>query len=63
MSRDAAFIAGKAFIRYRWAGGVRRSPLPELYIGAHALVAGMTLLTRDGSIYRDYFPKLKILAP
>lgn len=60
---DAAFIAGKAFTRYRRDGGVRRSPLPDFYIGAHALVSGMTLLTRDGSRYRTYFPKLKILSP
>lgn len=60
---DAAFIAGKAFTRYRRNGGLRRSPLPDFYIGAHALVSGMTLLTRDGSRYRTYFPKLKILAP
>lgn len=59
---DAAFIAGKAFARYRRNGGVRRSPLPDFYIGAHTLVSGMTLLTRDGSRYRTYFPKLKILA-
>ncbi len=63
LSWDAAFIAGKAFVRYRREGGVRRSPLPDFYIGAHALVAGMTLLTRDGSRYRNYFPKLGILAP
>ncbi len=59
---DAAFIAGKAFLRYRRDGGIRRSPLPDFYIGAHALVSGMTLLTRDGSRYRSYFPKLKILS-
>lgn len=59
---DAAFIAGKAFTRYRRSGGIRRSPLPDFYIGAHALVSGMTLLTRDGSRYRTYFPKLKMLA-
>lgn len=58
---DAAFIAGKAFTRYRRNGGVRCSPLPDFYIGAHALVSGMTLLTRDGTRYRTYFPKLKIL--
>lgn len=63
LSWDAAFIAGKAFIRYRRDGGIRRSPLPDFYIGAHALVSDMTLLTRDGSRYRSYFPKLKILAP
>lgn len=60
---DAAFIAGKAFVRYRREGGTRRSPLPDFYIGAHALVSGMTLLTRDATRYRTYFPKLKILAP
>lgn len=60
---DAAFIAGKAFTQYRRNGGVRRSPLPDFYIGAHALVSGMALLTRDGSRYRTYFPKLNILAP
>lgn len=59
---DAAFIAGKAFAKYRHNGGVRRAPLPDFYIGAHALVSGMTVLTRDGSRYRTYFPKLKILA-
>ena len=60
---DAAFIAGKAFARYRRDGGIRRSPLPDFYIGAHALVSGMTLLTRDGTRYHSYFPKLKILSP
>lgn len=60
---DAAFVAGKAFTRYRRGGGVRRSPLPDFYIGAHALVAGLTLLTRDASRYRTYFPKLALLAP
>jgi predicted nucleic acid-binding protein len=59
---DAAFIAGKAFTRYRQNGGIRRSPLPDFYIGAHALVSGMTLLTRDDSRYRTYFPKLKIVS-
>jgi predicted nucleic acid-binding protein len=63
LSWDAAFIAGKAFVRYRRESGVRRSPLPDFYIGAHALAAGMTLLTRDGSRCRNYFPKRKILAP
>jgi predicted nucleic acid-binding protein len=60
---EAAFLAGKAFVRYRRAGGARRSPLPDFYIGAHAAVAGMTLLTRDASRYRSYFPGLSILAP
>lgn len=60
---EAAFLAGKCFLRYRRRGGPRRSPLPDFYIGAHAAVAGMTLLTRDATRYRSYFPKLAIVAP
>lgn len=60
---EAAFLAGKCFERYRRTGGTRRSPLPDFYIGAHAAVAGMTLLTRDARRYRTYFPRLKIVAP
>ena len=60
---DAAFLAAKVFEQYRRRGGVRRSPLPDFYIGAHAAVTGMTLLTRDARRYRAYFPKLRIIAP
>jgi len=60
---EAAFLAGKCFVQYRRRGGTRDSPLPDFYIGAHAAVARMTLLTRDGSRYRTYFPTLDILAP
>lgn len=60
---EAAFLAGKCFITYRRSGGVRHSPLPDFYIGAHAAVAGLTLLTRDVSRYRTYFPGLKLIAP
>jgi hypothetical protein len=60
---DAAFLAGKAFLAYRRAGGPRRSPLPDFFIGAHATVAGYRLLTRDGARYRSYFPRLELIAP
>jgi predicted nucleic acid-binding protein len=60
---DASFLAARCFARYRRRGGARRSPLPDFFIGAHAAVAGMTLLTRDARRYRTYFPKLKIVAP
>jgi predicted nucleic acid-binding protein len=60
---DAAFLASRAFIAYRGRGGARRSPLPDFYIGAHAAIAGHTLLTRDPKRYRAYFPKLRIIAP
>jgi predicted nucleic acid-binding protein len=60
---EAAFLAGRAFQKYRKRGGVKRSPLPDFFIGAHAAVAEMTLLTRDPRRYRSYFPKLKIVSP
>jgi predicted nucleic acid-binding protein len=60
---EAAFLAGKAFLAYRRRGGRSRSPLPDFYVGAHAAVCGHRLLTRDGSRYRTYFPRLDIIAP
>ena len=59
---DAAFLAGKAFLIYKHSG-VRRSPLPDFFIGAHASVARYSLLTRDAGRYRSYFPKLPLIAP
>jgi predicted nucleic acid-binding protein len=60
---EAAFLAGQCFVTYRRRGGERRSPMPDFYIGAHAAVAGLTLLTRDARRYRHYFPTLRIVAP
>ncbi len=60
---EAAFPAGHAFLKYRQQGGTRRSPLPDFYIGAHAQVAGLTLLTRDASRYREYFPEVSLICP
>ena len=60
---EAGYLAGKCFLRYRRAGGLKRSPLPDFYIGAHAAVAGYRLLTRDAGRYRTYFPTLKLIAP
>ncbi len=59
----AGFLAGKCFAAYRRNGGTRRSPLPDFYIGAHAAVENMTLLTRDPTRYRTYLPKLRLIAP
>lgn len=59
----AAHLAGQVFQAYRRAGGNRRSPLPDFYIGAQAQVEGLTLLTRDVERYRTYFPHLKLIAP
>ncbi|HEY0590707.1 MAG TPA: type II toxin-antitoxin system VapC family toxin [Thermoanaerobaculia bacterium] len=60
---EAAFLAGKAFLAYRRRGGGKGKPLPYFYIGAHAAVAGLRLLTRDARRYRTYFPTVEILAP
>jgi predicted nucleic acid-binding protein len=60
---ETSFLAGKCFLRYRKAGGARRSPLPDFFIGAHAAVCGYTLLTRDARRYRSYFPKLRVISP
>jgi len=59
----AGFLAGRCFATYRRRGGARRSPLPDFYIGAHAAVAGLTLLTRDAARYRTYFPGVRLIAP
>jgi predicted nucleic acid-binding protein len=60
---EAGFLAGKAFLAYRRRGGAKRSPMPDFYVGAHAVVGRMELLTRDAARYRTYFPALKIIAP
>lgn len=60
---EAAFLAGKSFLSYRRKGGSQRAPLPDFYIGAHAVVAGLRLLTRDARRYRSYFPRLELIAP
>lgn len=59
----AAFLAGKCFLEYRRRGGDRRSPLPDFYIGAHAAITGMRLLTRDASRYRTSFPTVDLICP
>ena len=61
--REALFLAGKAFQRYKSRGGTRTGVLPDFFIGAHAAVLGIPLLTRDARRYSDYFPKLELLAP
>ena len=59
----AAFLAAKAFLKYRRRGGTRPAPLPDFYIGAHAALSGYTLLTRDARRYKTYFPSLRIVSP
>ncbi len=61
--REALFLAGKVFRRYRAEGGSRTGVLPDFFIGAHAAVTGQTLLTRDISRYRHHFPSVPLIAP
>ena len=61
--KEALFLAGKAFIKYKKRKGTKDSPLPDFFIGAQAAVLGLDLLTRDVSRYRSYFPTVKLIAP
>lgn len=59
----AGFLAAKAHQAYRRRGGSRVSTLPDFYIGAHAVVENLTLVTRDVRRYRTAFPTLRMLSP
>ena len=61
--RNALFLAGKAYLRYRAAGGIRTGVLADFFIGAHASVEGLPLLTRDARRYRNYFPTIVLITP
>lgn len=63
MPRAALFLAGKVFARYRRSGGTRTGVLPDFFIGAHAAISGLPLLTRDVGRYRSYFSGLTLIAP
>lgn len=59
----AAFLAGKVFATYRRNRGTAPSTLPDFFIGAHAAVGDLALVTRDGRRYRTYFPTIDLVAP
>lgn len=61
--REALFLAGKAFLRYRRGRGKKQSVLPDFYIGAHAAVMQWPILTRDAKRYRSYFPDVQLITP
>ncbi len=63
MPRAALFLAGKAFQRYRFAGGVKTGVLPDFLLGAHAVISQSALMTRDAARYRTYFPGIMLIAP
>ena len=61
--KEALFLAGKAYIKYKRRKGVKSTPLPDFFIGAQAAVLDLELLTRDVSRYQSYFPTVKLIAP
>jgi predicted nucleic acid-binding protein len=61
--RPALFLAGKAFVKYRRAGGLRASVLPDFFIGAHAAVLDCAILTRDERRYRAFYPRVPLITP
>ncbi len=61
--KEALFLAGKAYLKYRRGKGIKKSPLPDFYIGAQAAVLNLDLITRDISRYHTYFPTVKLISP
>jgi len=61
--KEALFLAGKAYVKYKRRKGVKRTPLPDFFIGAQAAVLELDLLTRDVSRYQAYFPTVELIAP
>ena len=63
MPRAALFMASKVHALHRRAGGVRIGVLPDFFIGAHAAVLGLPIVTRDSGRYRTYFPTVELITP
>ncbi len=63
MPRPALFLAGKAFTQYRRRGGTKANVLADFFIGAHAAVVDLPILTRDATRYAAYFPTVRLIAP
>ncbi len=63
MPREALFLTGKVFLKYRKNQGKNNSPLPDFFIGAHASVSRFGLITRDLAKYKTYFPQIKLIHP
>jgi predicted nucleic acid-binding protein len=61
--KEALFLAGKAFLKYKKRKGAKRTPLPDFFIGAQAAVLNLDLLTRDVSRYQSYFPTVRLISP
>ena len=63
LPREALFLAGKVFLTYRKNKGTKSAPLPDFFIGAHAAISELSLITRDSSKFKTYFPQVKLILP
>ena len=63
LPREALFLTGKAYLKYRKNKGTKTSPLPDFFIGAHASVSQFGLVTRDTAKYKTYFPQIELIHP
>jgi predicted nucleic acid-binding protein len=61
--KEALFLAGKTYLKYKKRKGSRKTPLPDFYIGSQAAVLNLDLITRDVSRYRSYFPTVNLITP
>ncbi|GAB4157406.1 MAG: type II toxin-antitoxin system VapC family toxin [Candidatus Promineifilaceae bacterium] len=63
LPKEALFLAGKVFLKYKRSQGTKSSPLPDFFVGAHAAVIKVPVITRDTARYRTYFPTVNLIAP
>ena len=61
--KEALFLAGKAYVKYRKRRGRKMDPLPDFFVGAHAAVEIFQLVTRDPKRIKNYFPTVKLISP
>jgi predicted nucleic acid-binding protein len=63
LTREAHFLASRAWRTYRLQGGKRTRILADVLIGAHAYTQATRLLSRDRGFYHQLFPSLNLYDP
>ena len=63
LPRQALYVTSQVYKAYRKRGGLKSAPLADFFIGAHAAVLGVPILTRDVARYRSYFPSVELITP